>query len=198
MTFYAEAVREELDRAGLKRATLCGLSMGGYVLFEFYRRYPARVASLILCDTRAEADTTEGRQARLDAIALIREGRRQEYLEGFIPKLLGPAALQSPSLLDHVRTMAARATDEGLIAALQAMLDRPDSTPTLGAIQVPTLIVVGADDKLTPPVVAQTMHQRIHGSQLTEIPQAGHLTPLEGAAAFNAALQRFLHLGSGS
>jgi pimeloyl-ACP methyl ester carboxylesterase len=193
MAGYADAACAALDQVGVKRAAACGLSMGGYILFELWRRHPERISALVFADTRAEADTPEGRQARLDGIAKLRGGRRQELLEGYLPKLLAPASLARPAIVERVRAMSSAASDAGIVAALQAMHDRPDSTPVLATIRVPTLIVVGAEDALTPPAMARVIHRGVAGSKLVEIPGAGHLAPLENPEAFNRALRA--HLG---
>ncbi len=192
MGLYAEAVREVLDRAGLERATLCGLSMGGYISFEVLRRFPERVERLVLCDTRAEPDGAEAKAARQLGLRQLASGQRRELLEGYLPKLLSAASYQRAEVVERVRAMNARASDAGIAAALQAMHDRPDSTPLLAGIRAPTLIVVGAEDALTPPSAARAMQQAIPGSRLAEIPGAGHLTPIENPTAFNEALAAFL------
>jgi 3-oxoadipate enol-lactonase len=191
ITRYSDAVCEALDRAQLTCATLCGLSMGGYILFEVWRRHPERVERLVLCDTRAEADSSEGRQARQLGIRQIREGLRTQMLEAYVPKLLAPASFARPEIVDRLRAMNHRASDEGIVAALQTMHDRPDSTPTLPTIRVPTLIVVGSEDNLTPPSAAHAMAKAISGAHLVELPSAGHLSPLENPEAFNGALLSF-------
>jgi 3-oxoadipate enol-lactonase len=192
---YADAVCEALDRAQQKRATLCGLSMGGYILFEVWRRHPERFERLVLCDTRAEADTAEGRQARQLGIRQIREGLRVEMLEAYVPKLLAPASFARPEIVEQLRAMNSRASDAGIVAALQTMHDRPDSAPTLPTIRVPTLIIVGTEDHLTPPSAARAMATAIPGARLVEISSAGHLSPLENPEAFNTALRSFVAPG---
>jgi 3-oxoadipate enol-lactonase len=189
---YADAIIGVLDAARLERATVCGLSMGGYVLFELWRRHPERVERLVLCDTRAEADSPEGKQARLAGIGQVRRGQRAALLDGFPPKLLASGSLGKPQIVEEVRAMGRRSSDAGLIAALQALHDRPDSTLTLRTIRVPTMVVVGAEDTLTPLAAARVMRDGIVGSALVEIPGAGHLSPLENPEAFNAVLRGFL------
>lgn len=192
MAGYVDAVCAAMDRAGLGRAVLCGLSMGGYILFELCRRCPERALALVLCDTRAEADPPEGKQARLDGIGKVRGGRRGELLDAYLPKLLAPASLGRAELTTRVRAMGEAASDAGIVDALQAMHDRPDSTPTLAAIRVPTLILVGEHDAVTPVAAARAMQAGIRGSELRVIAGAGHLTPIESPAAFNAALRELL------
>ena len=189
---YAEAVVAAMDRAGLARAALCGLSMGGYILFELCRRHPEQISALILADTRAEPDTEEGRAARRQGIQLVRAGRREELLDGYLPKLLAPASFADPELAGKVRAMSQRAVDDGIIAALQAMHDRPDSTATLATVRVPTLIIVGTQDVLTPPAAARVMQAGIAGSRLRELDGSGHLTPMERPGPFNAAVLEFM------
>jgi pimeloyl-ACP methyl ester carboxylesterase len=192
MATYSRAVASVMEAAGLDRAVLCGLSMGGYVLFDFWRRFADRVAGLVLCDTRAEEDTGEGRRKRLESTRLVRQGQRDEVTEGMLPKLLTPESRQRREVLQLVRSMNRRCSDEGLVAALQAMHDRPDSQPTLETIRVPTLVMVGTQDELTPPETARHMSRRIGGSNLVQIPHAAHLSPLENPEAFNAALLELL------
>ncbi len=122
----------------------------------------------------------------------VRQGKREQFLESYLPKLLAPSSFQQSSLVQEVQAMNQQATDQGIIDALQAMRDRPDSRPTLATIHVPTLVLVGAQDSLTPPAMAETIHQGISGSELVEIPNAGHLTPLEDPSTFNAALLSFI------
>lgn len=188
---YTEVVLEVMDRVGLRRATLCGLSMGGYVLLDLWRRAPERVARLVLCDTRAEGDSAEARGARDQGIALVREGRREQLFDRMLPGLLTAASCAEPTVGNHVREMMKRASDQGLIDALQAMKGRPDSTSDLSTISVPTLVLVGAEDSLTPPAAARRLQSAIPGAALVEIPDAAHLSPLENPEAFNRALLDF-------
>jgi 3-oxoadipate enol-lactonase len=189
---YAEFVLAEMDRAGMSQAVFCGLSMGGYILFEVLRRAPQRVAGLVLCDTRAEADPPEARSAREAALALVESGRREEFLRGFVSRLAAPAALSDPGFRRLLESMGAGASDEGLCAALEALRDRPDSRPLLPGVGAPALILVGEEDAVTPPALAESMHRAIPGSRLELIPRAGHLVPMEQPMAFTDALHAFL------
>lgn len=188
---YSAAVVALLDALEIETATLCGLSMGGYVLFDLWRRAPHRIRRLVLCDTRAEADSDDARRGRQEAVALVQEGRRAEVLDGMLDRLLGPAA-RGTWIQDHTRSMMQRASDEGIIGALRAMMERPDSTPDLAGIAVPTLVMVGERDVLTPPADAAEMQRQIPNSRLVEVPGAGHLSPLENPEAFNRALLDFV------
>ncbi|MBK8479844.1 MAG: alpha/beta fold hydrolase [Proteobacteria bacterium] len=189
---YAEHVRAVLDAAGAERVILGGLSMGGYIAFECWRRFPQRIDGLLLCDTRAEADSVETRAVRERGIAAVHEGRRAELLENMIETLLSAASRARGRPAAATRAMMHRASDAGIIAALGALRDRADSTPTLATITVPTLIVCGEQDALTPPALARAMHAGIARSQLALIASAGHLAPLEQALAFDAAVARWL------
>jgi 3-oxoadipate enol-lactonase len=189
---YAEFVLAEAGRAGCDQAIYCGLSMGGYVVFELLRRAPERVAGVILCDTRAEADAPEGRVAREAAIDLVERGRRAEFLARFTSRLAAPPALADPAFCDLLGAMGESASDDGLCAALEALRDRPDSRPLLPGIRVPTLVVVGEEDAVTPPALAEAMHRAIPGSRLALIPGAGHLAPMECPGPFTSVLLGFL------
>ncbi|MCZ7574716.1 MAG: alpha/beta hydrolase [Ardenticatenaceae bacterium] len=196
MFSYVETVAAVLEAAQVDQpAVLVGLSMGGYILLEFFRRFPERVRALVLADTRAAPDTEEARQNRLDtAEQVLQEGPRV-LVESMVPKLLTSRADDVVRL--RVREMIFAATREGIAGALRAMAARPDSRPTLETITVPTLVIVGGQDDLTPPAEAEGMAQAIAGAELEVIEGAGHLSNLERQDAFNAALLRFLDdLGS--
>ena len=194
---YSDVVLDVMDRAGLSSATLCGLSMGGYVLLDLWRRAPERIRRLVLCDTRAEADGEEARLGRDRAVALVREGRRGELVDAMLPGLLTVASREDPSVGGRAREMMERASDQGLVDALLAMKGRPDSTPDLSTISVPTLVMVGTADTLTPPADARRLQSAIPGAALVEIPDAAHLSPLENPEAFNRALLDFIHSAPG-
>lgn len=193
MGVYADDLVAVLDQAGAPRAVCCGLSMGGYVLFELLRRHPERVAGLILCDTKAEPDTTEGKAGR-DALMQVAEREGAAAIgERLLPKLLGPTTrARRPRVVETVRAMAARLDVAGLVGALRAMRERPDSGPVLERIQVPTLVVCGSEDEITPAAGMRMLAQRIRGASYVEVPEAGHLAPLERPEAVNEALENFL------
>jgi 3-oxoadipate enol-lactonase len=172
---------------------LGGLSMGGYVALAFARQHPARLKALILADTRAEPDSAEGKANRDKMITLAKEKGGEAVIEQMLPKLLGPVATKErPDLAASLRRMATAQPREGIAAALQAMRDRPDSTPGLASIKLPTLVLVGSDDQITPPAAAQTLAQGIAGAKLVTLPQAGHMSNQEQPDAFNAAVREFL------
>ncbi len=193
MDVYATDLRNLLDALQLQQVVMVGLSMGGYITFAFHRLFPDRLKGVVLVDTRAGADTPEGRQGRMDAIDKVRAEGVRAIADAMSQKLFSPYTLRNdPDLVEQVREMMARQPAAGVIGALRAMADRPDSTPDLADIDIPTLVVVGADDELTPPENAMEMARGIPNSRLVTIPNAGHLTPMERPELFNQALREFL------
>ena len=182
-----------LDHLGLGRAVVAGCSMGGYAAFALVRRHPDRLRALVLQDTRAGADTAEARQNR----ALLAEKTRKEgaavALDAFLPKLLGETTRRErPAVVARVREAILATSPRGIANALQGLGARADSTATLREIRVPTLVVCGTEDAITPLAESEAMHQTIAGSRLEVIAKAGHLANLENPAAYNAALLEFL------
>jgi pimeloyl-ACP methyl ester carboxylesterase len=190
----ADAVVRCLDLAGISEPVVVGgLSMGGYVALAFARKYPDRLRGLILADTRAEPDDDAGKTNRDKAIAAVKADGTVAFAEAQLPKQLGPTTPKSrPDVVDLARRIGTAQRTEGIVSALAALRDRPDARPGLILIRVPTLILVGEDDAITPPPMAEAMQKGIEGSRLVRIPGAGHLSNLENAAAFNAAVQEFL------
>lgn len=190
---YADDLRAACDALDVADAVCCGFSMGGYVLFEFLRRYRSRVRALVLCDTRPEADTAEGKQARDENAALVEHDGIGALADRVVPKLFGATTRAvRPELVEQVREMALRQPAAGVIGALRAMRDRPDSTVLLSGITVPTLVVHGAEDEVAPPAIARAMAARIPGARYVEMGRAGHLAPLEQPERVTRALQEFL------
>jgi YbgC/YbaW family acyl-CoA thioester hydrolase len=196
MGTYAADLAALLDALGVDEVVLCGLSMGGYVAFEFLRRWRERVRGLVLMDTRAEPDGAEGRRARDAAAALARENGAGAIADAMLPKLLGAGtAARAPEVVARIRRMITATPVPGIVGALSAMRDRPDSTgllPTLGGL--PTLVVVGEEDVLTPPDAARRMAQAIPHARLTTLAGAGHLPPVECPSETTTALQDFLRI----
>lgn len=193
MERLAEDVRGLLDHSKLERVALGGLSMGGYVAFAFYRRWPERVTALILADTRAGADTEEGRKGRYETAALAEREGSAAIAERMLPKLLAPVTHErQPEVVAAVREMILEASPAGIARALRGMAARPASLDLLPQIKCPALIVVGEQDGLTPPTDSEAMAKAIPNSKLVMIPEAGHLSNLEQPASFNSAMSRFL------
>ena len=191
---YAGDLAALLDALGVDEVVLCGLSMGGYIAFEFLRRWRRRVRGLVLMDTRAEADTPEGKRARDSAAATAREGGASAIAESMVPKLVGPSTrTEEPEIVEQVRAMVAATPVPGIVGALGAMRDRPDSTADLADLDgLPTLILVGEEDEVIPPARARAMAEAIPGARLVVIPGAAHIPPLERPTATTHALLEFL------
>jgi 3-oxoadipate enol-lactonase len=190
---YADDVAELLDSLGLSRAVIAGLSLGGYVAFAFWRRHRARVRALILADTRAAPDTEKARRKRRELIALARDRGSRAVADAQISLTVGASTrAKNPGVVDTVYHMLASASVPGIVGALEAMMARPDSTPTLATIDVPTLVIVGSEDAVVPVDEAESMSDRIAGSQLQVIDGAGHVSNLERPAAFNHVTSEFL------
>jgi 3-oxoadipate enol-lactonase len=194
MSIYAADLAALLDALGIEEVVLCGLSMGGYIAFEFLRQWRSRVRGLVLVDTRAEADTAEQRRARDAAAASAREGGAAAIAEAMLPKLLAPTTFtEQRDTVERIRAMITRAPVAGIVGALAAMRDRPSSEsllPTLG--DLPTLVIVGEADSVTPPDQARALAQAIPGARLALIRRAGHLTPVEQPEQLTERLREFL------
>ena len=177
------------DVAGLihEPVVLGGLSMGGYVALAFARKYPAKLRALILADTKAEPDDATGKANRDQLIAFAESHTVRDVIDMLIPKMVS-----SPAAAEQVRALAAAQSTAGIANALRALRDRPDSSDMLWTIRVPTLVIVGSEDQLTPLPVARSLAGRIAGAKLEVIPGAGHISNLENPAAFNNALRAFL------
>jgi 3-oxoadipate enol-lactonase len=190
---YAGDIADLLDTLGVSEAVIAGLSMGGYVAFELYRHAPELFRALVLADTRAEADTQDARANRTRMIALAGTEGTAAIADEMVPKLLGETTRRSqPAIEARVRSMVLANQPSSIQAALRAMMTRHDSTPLLRTIAVPTLIVVGEEDTLTPPAASGSMAAAIPQAELVHVPAAGHLSNVEQPQAFNAAVLGFL------
>jgi pimeloyl-ACP methyl ester carboxylesterase len=193
MDMLADDCISLLDALGITTPiVICGLSMGGYVTFAFYRRYAARVAGLILTATRAGADSSESKANRDKSAVLAHEKGADVIAEAMLPRLLSPKTLTArPDLVDRVRKIMRGISVDGLVGDLTGMRDRLDSTPLLTQINIPTLIIYGADDQIIPLSEVEFMHQAIINSELKIIPDAGHLPNLEQPELFNQVVKEF-------
>jgi pimeloyl-ACP methyl ester carboxylesterase len=194
MERHADDLAALLDHLGVKRAVLCGLSMGGYIALTFWRRHRERVRALILCDTRAGVDSDQVRENRRRlAEAVAREGARAAA-EANLPRLLAHATRQhAPEVVERLRRMMEAQPPAGIIGALHGMAARPDSTDLLAGIDVPALVIVGDEDAFIPLEQARSLAAAIgSGARLAVIEGAGHLPPMEQPAVFNRTLASFL------
>jgi 3-oxoadipate enol-lactonase len=167
-----------------------GVSMGGYLIFELWRRAPDRLRAMALVDTRAEPEPPEALPGRQELIRAAREEGAAVIWERMAPKLLAAGA--ASEVVESAAEIARSRPPEALAATLEAIRDRADSRPTLATVDVPALVVVGAEDPITTPEAARAIAAGIAGSRLVEIEGAGHLPPLERPAEFRAALEPFL------
>jgi 3-oxoadipate enol-lactonase len=179
---WADAVAAAMP----ERAAVCGISMGGYMAFELVRRHPAKVARLVLADTKPEPDTAEQRAAREANISVVRDVGPAALWERMRGTLLRPDA--DPAVVDRARALAEAQPPERLIAMLEALRDRADSSDLLSEIAVPVTVVVGAEDAITPPAATRAWAARIPGARVIELPAAGHLSAMEAPEAFAAAI----------
>ncbi len=193
---YADDAVALLDALDFESAVVCGLSMGGYVALALWRRYPSRVRGLVLCDTKGTEDSAEGRAGRDALIALAESQGAEAVADKLIAGMISNRTRErQPGLEADVRAMMARQPVEGIVGALSAMRDRPDSMDTLRSITVPTLVLVGDDDLLTPPRDAQAMLGAVPSEAegtLVIVEGSGHLSSIERPAAVTHALADFL------
>ena len=193
MDRYADDVAGVLDALQIERAVIVGLSMGGYVAFALWRRHAHRVRGLVLADTRAAADTVEGVERRRKLIEVAETQGSTGVANMQIAGLVGRTTREKrPDIYDATHRLMAQTPVEGIIGGLEALMSRPDSTETCATITVPTLVVVGDEDAVTPVKEAKRLQQAIPGSRLEVLQQAGHLSSLERPAAFTTVLSEFL------
>jgi pimeloyl-ACP methyl ester carboxylesterase len=193
MAEYADDLAALLEVLRVPGAVVCGLSMGGYVAFELLRRHPGKVRALVLANTRAAPDDAEGKGKRDAMIARIRRDGPGFLADEMLPRLVGPdTARTMPDVVRQVRAMVTGQSATGLVGALTAMRDRPDSRPLLAGIAVPTLVLHGSDDQLIPLAEARAMAKAIPKAHFAAIPAAGHLAPVEQAVNTGRVIREFL------
>ncbi len=191
---YADALNEFMHSLGISRATLVGISMGGYKAFAFWKKYPDKVKSLVLCATRAEADTPDGKKTRYEFIDAVLKHGNEEALARMLPKLLGTTSHQSrPDVVKRVESIIRRQSPQAIAETLKALASREDATSLLPSITVPTLVIAGAEDALMNESVLKVIHDGIKNSQMKLIQGAGHLPNLEQPDIFNFYLLEHLH-----
>jgi pimeloyl-ACP methyl ester carboxylesterase len=189
----ADDVHALLSDLGALPAVLGGLSMGGYVALAYAKKYPTDLRGLVLIDTKAEGDTTEGKQGREKMIALVKEKGSAAVAEQMMPKMMAPdAPAQRPHVARQIRSIMEACPPQTIAHALAAMRDRPDHTCDLPSVPAPTLIIVGEHDAITPPEKAQAMAGEIPNVELVTIAGAGHMSPMEQPQQVNDALRRFV------
>jgi 3-oxoadipate enol-lactonase len=193
MDAYADDVVALLDALEVERAVIGGLSMGGYVTFALFRRAPERFSGVLLADTRTSADTPEGRTARRAMSELVQSRGPSAVADQMMAKLLGPTTRASrPHVEPEVRRLIATNSVRGIDDAIHAMMGRPDSSDLMQRISVPTLVIVGEEDALTPVAESESIHDAIDRSHLVVLAEAGHLSNLEVPEEFSKVLEDFL------
>jgi pimeloyl-ACP methyl ester carboxylesterase len=193
VSHYAEGVLELLDELELERVVLGGLSMGGYVAFACLRLFPERVSALILANTRPDPDSEEVRENRENMARRVEREGVEVLAEMQMERLLSSNTLENDrSVVSEVESLMLESSPEGVISALGAMRDRPDSTPLLAEIEIPTLVIGGEEDAISSPEVMGDMAAKIPDSEHHTIPGAGHLSNLEAPEEFNGLLKNFL------
>jgi pimeloyl-ACP methyl ester carboxylesterase len=195
MDDMADDVMETLDALQIREpVVLGGLSMGGYIALSAVLRYPDRFRALMLMDTRAGADAAETARGRLAmANQVDSTGKNDAVIEGMLARLFSPFTRQNRAhLIDFAHGLMVKTPARAVAGALRGMAARPDCTPDLPRIALPTLVLVGEDDLITPPDVARVMAEALPQARLEIIPEAGHLAPLENPAASNRAILEFL------
>lgn len=193
MQKHADDIARVMTAAGVHRAPIVGVSIGGYAIFEFWRRFRERVSALVLCNTKASADSVDARNARLEAANDVLEHGTEPFFEGMLQKVLGESSRRSrPDLVEGALRMMRKMSAEDVAGVQRGMAERPDSISTLRTISVPTLIITGDEDRMTGSPEAEIMKQNIAGSQLRVIPKAGHYSPWEQPEEVGKSLRQFL------
>jgi pimeloyl-ACP methyl ester carboxylesterase len=193
MAKHADDLSRVLQDADVGRAVFCGVSIGGYILFEFWRKFPGRVAGLVLSDTRPQPDSPEARTNRLRIADDVIEKGTESFVESMLPKLIGKSTFSArPDLVDQAKRMAMKMSPSDIAQVQRGMAARPDSVPTLKTINVPTLVMVGEEDVLTPVTDAELMRQHLPVSTLRVISKAGHFAPWEQPEEVGRLLRQFV------
>jgi 3-oxoadipate enol-lactonase len=189
----ADDIHVFLEQLVAKPCVLAGLSMGGYVALAYAKKFAKDLRGLILVDTKAEADTPQGKEARAKMIELVRASGPKAVADQMVPKMLAAGTIQSrPDVAKQLRTLMENCPAHTIEYALAAMRDRADRTAELASINIPTLVVVGDADAITPPDVAEKMAAAIPGAKLETIRGAGHMSPMEQPEQVNRAIERFM------
>lgn len=193
MDQMAADVRALITALNIEQAVLVGLSMGGYISLAFCRDYPDAIRAMVLADTRAGADTPEARDRRLKSAVKAETDGAAAIAAEVVPSLLGRTSLESrPAVVERVRDMIEANSPVGIAGAQRGMAERVDSTTVVAAINFPVMVIVGAEDTLTPISEAEKLRDSIPGARLTIIEQAGHLSNVERPEEFNTVLKQFI------
>lgn len=182
-----------MDTLEIEKTTLCGLSMGGYIALKAIEINPGRFEALILCDTGCTTDSSEAKEKRMKAIEIILENGVEKFADDSLKNFFAPVTFTAKKeLVAEIKEIMVNTTEKSVIKTLLALSKRKETCSQLWKINVPVLIMVGKEDKITPPEAAQFMHEKIEGSELYIIENAGHLSNMENPEKFNEQLKRFL------
>jgi 3-oxoadipate enol-lactonase len=193
MEKHAADIGRVMSAAGVERAPLFGVSIGGYAIFEFWRRFRDRVSALVLCNTKAGADSGEARNSRLQAAHDVLEHGTEPFFESMLPKVLAETTLRSrPDIVEGALRMMRRMSAEDVAGVQRGMAERPDSIALLKTITVPTMVITGDEDKTTGVPEAELLKQNISGSQLRIVSKAGHYSPWEQPEDVGKLVRQFL------
>jgi 3-oxoadipate enol-lactonase len=191
--FFVDDLLALLDHLGIEKIVLCGLSMGGYIALRALERVPERVYGVILSNTRSEADSNESKIRRSNTMKTVKLRGVTAFAEDFVKSIFSKETLQSrPEIVEKIKRIIINTSPLGICGTQLALAARTDSTPALPSIGVPSLILVGEHDVLTPPSAARAMHEKFAGSELHVIPRAAHMSNLENTEQFNAFVGAFL------
>jgi len=190
---FAQDLIDFMDALKIEKTMLCGLSMGGYIALNAIDKHPNRFSALILSDTNCTADSSEAKENRIKTIEGIKENGVKKLADGLIPKLFAPESFKTYSEgIAVVKELIVKTPKQSLYNSLHAMANRKETCSKLPEIKIPVLIIVGKEDKITPPEAANAMHEKIKDSSLQIIPNAGHLSNLENQEDFNNQLKKFI------
>lgn len=193
MEKHAADIVRVMDDADVRRAPIVGVSIGGYAIFEFWRRYRPRVSALVLCNTKAPADKDDARAARLQAANDVLERGAEPFFEGMVQKVLSKTTRETrPNISAEALRMMSKMSPQDVAEVQRGMAQRPDSVETLKTINVPALLITGDEDMMTGVAEAELMHRQISGSQIKVIPKAGHYSPFEQPDLVGRVLRQFL------
>jgi 3-oxoadipate enol-lactonase len=193
INLFAEDLIHIMDLLQISRAVLCGLSMGGYISLNALERFPNYFSALILCDTQCIADTSEVKEKRKKTIHFIKENGLEKYADESLKNLFADGSFSTKKEeIAFIRETILKTSADSVCNTLRALADRSETCATLKDIKIPVLILVGREDKITPPSAAQLMHEKIEDSQMHIIEQAGHVSNMENPGDFNKYLKNFL------
>lgn len=191
--YFVDDLIRLLDHLKISKVVITGLSMGGYIALRAIERHPERFRGVVLCDTRSEADGNEGKIKRAAQAQAVKASGMKSFAESFVTALFYEKTFQNnPAAVEQVKLMIEHSSPVAVAGTLLALAARTDTTPSLFSIKIPTLILVGQHDVLTPPSASHAMKDKISGAELHVIPKAGHLSNLEQPEEFNEHLLKFL------